>query len=59
MKRLSLFTPVLGLSFLAAFIVPGPVGAISVSGTVVVQEGRVIEEDLFAAGSRVVVDGRI
>ncbi|MDH3539316.1 MAG: polymer-forming cytoskeletal protein [Acidimicrobiia bacterium] len=45
--------------FLAALAMPVPVGAISVSGTVVVQSGRVIEEDLFAAGSRVIVDGRI
>jgi hypothetical protein len=58
-KRLSLLSPVLSIGFLAAFVVPAPVGAISVSGTVVVQEGRVIEEDLFAAGSKVVVDGRI
>ena len=59
MKRLSLISPVLGIAFLAALVLPAPVGAISVSGTVVVQEGRVIEEDLFAAGTRVVVDGRI
>lgn len=31
----------------------------SASGTVIVQEGRVIEEDLFAAGRRVIVNGRI
>jgi len=45
--------------FLVALAVPIPVGAISVSGTVVVQSGRIIEEDLFAAGSRVIIDGRI
>lgn len=59
MKRLTLLSPVFGMAFLAALIIPAPVGAISVSGTVVVQEGRVIEEDLFAAGSRVVIDGRV
>ena len=38
---------------------PTPVGALSVSGTVVIQAGRVIDEDLFAAGGRVIVEGRI
>lgn len=47
------------MAFLAAPAVPIPVGAISVKGTVVVQSGRIIEEDLFAAGSRVIIDGRI
>ena len=59
MNHFSLLSPVLGIAFLAALVVPAPVGAISVSGTVVVQEGRVIEEDLFAAGTKVVIDGRI
>jgi cytoskeletal protein CcmA (bactofilin family) len=54
-----LVAPFLSVAFLAAPAVPIPVGAISVSGSVVVQSGRVIEEDLFAAGSRVIVDGRI
>jgi cytoskeletal protein CcmA (bactofilin family) len=58
-NHFSLLSPVLGIAFLAALVVPAPVGAISVSGTVVVQEGRVIEEDLFAAGTKVVIDGRI
>ena len=61
MTRTKLLTiaPLLGIPLLVALAVPVPVGAISVSGTVVVQSGRVIEEDLFAAGSRVIVDGRI
>ncbi len=58
-KRTFIAAPLLSVAFLAALVVPAPVGAISVSGTVVVQSGRVIEEDLFAAGSRVIVEGRI
>ncbi len=51
--------PLLSIGFLVSLFGPGTVGAISVSGTVIVQQGRVIEEDLFAAGGRVIVDGRI
>lgn len=54
-----LAAPFLSVAFLMALVVPLPVGAVSASGTVIVQEGRVIEEDLFAAGSRVIVNGRI
>lgn len=58
-RRGRLAVPFLSVAFLLALVVPLPVGAVSASGTVIVQEGRVIEEDLFAAGSRVIINGRI
>lgn len=36
-----------------------PVGAVSAARTVIVQEDRVVEEDLFAAGSRIIIEGTI
>lgn len=51
--------PLLSVGLAAAFVLPLPIGAISTSGTVIVQEGRVIEEDLFAGAARVVIDGTI
>lgn len=53
-RSLSSFVGLLGLVLL-----PGLTGAVAVSGTVIVQEDRVVEEDLFAAGSRVLVEGTI
>jgi cytoskeletal protein CcmA (bactofilin family) len=49
----------LGLGVLVVLVVPFPVGAVATSGTVLIPEERVVEEDLFAAGSRVIVEGTI
>ncbi len=49
----------LALSLLAVLILPLPVGAVATSGTVLIPPDRVVEEDLFAAGSRVIVEGTI
>lgn len=57
--RAFVFAPLLSAAFVVGLALSGPVAAMSVSGTVIVQSGRVIEEDLFAAGGRVIVDGRI
>ena len=49
----------LGLGALVVLVVPFPVGAVATSGTVLIPAERVVEEDLFAAGSRVIVEGTI
>lgn len=49
----------LALGLLAVLVVPVPVGAVATSGTVLIPPDRVVEEDLFAAGSRVIVEGTI
>ena len=49
----------LGLGALLLLVVPFPVGAVATSGTVLISADRVVDEDLFAAGSRVIVEGTI
>lgn len=50
---------VLGISLLAVLAVPFLLGSVRSSGRIIVPEGEVLSEDLYAFGSLVVVDGTI
>lgn len=57
MKRFSLLAVP---AIVATLLAPIPVGAVSASNNIIIPEGRVIGEDLFAAaGRRVIVEGTI
>lgn len=53
--------PVLVLGLLGPTLPLGqlPVASVATAGTVIVQQDRVIDEDLYAAGTRVIIEGTI
>lgn len=56
-SRFSAFAllPILALSLIG----PAPIASVATAGTVIVQADRVIDEDLYAAGTSVIIEGTI